>query len=138
MSAAYDQEVITAIYAAFTNDTDLSAAVSGGLWNPDAPQGTDMPYGIYFIVSDVPDRWNAGSAQAESILVQFNYYTTGANTVLTDIFNKHCAVFDEWNDDGTYGDFRMELERKAGPLREPETKILSINMDFRVWLVGPS
>ena len=74
--------------------SDLSTDVGGRIYLDDAPQGTEMPYVVFFIVSDVPD--NTFTENIEDILVQFSIFSSSMGaTEITGIYNHLIALFDD-------------------------------------------
>lgn len=57
----------------------LSSSLTGGLWNTEAPQETECPYGVFQLISDVPD-WTF-EEDFENILFQFNLFSDTSDPV---------------------------------------------------------
>ena len=68
--------LFTGIYSKFSNDTDLSGAVTG-LYLSEAPQNVAFPYAVYFMVSDTHD-WQFVE-EFEEVLIQFNIFSESAS-----------------------------------------------------------
>lgn len=64
----------------------LKDSLTGGLWNTEAPQETAFPYGVFALISDVPD-WTF-SENLENILLQFNLFSDTSDPV------EICALFE--------------------------------------------
>ena len=67
------QNILTGIYAAYSGDTALKAAITGGLYLEQAPQGAALPYATYFTVAGRPDYW-LGALMYEMLTAQFDIY----------------------------------------------------------------
>lgn len=57
----------------------LVSSLTGGLWNTQAPQDAVFPYGVFQLISDVPD-WTF-SENLENILLQFNLFSDTSDPV---------------------------------------------------------
>ena len=67
--------------------------MTNGLFHYEAPQDTALPYGVMFIVSDVPQL--TFTEEGENYLVQFNVFSdTRSHTEILDIESKMKTVFD--------------------------------------------
>jgi len=64
----------------------LSASLTGGLWNTQAPQDVVFPYGVFQLISDVPD-WTFGE-NFENVLIQFNLFSDTSDPM------QICALFE--------------------------------------------
>ena len=70
----------------------LSASLTG-LWNTQAPQDVVFPYGVFQLISDVPD-WTF-SENIEDILLQFNLFSEKSDPVeICDLFELLKTAFD--------------------------------------------
>lgn len=83
--------ILTSIYALYNADTDLKAALVGGLHLELAPQSVSYPYTV-FSGSSVPDYYFQGSI--ENPTIDFSIYAL-TNATRTDCFEKLTAVFDD-------------------------------------------
>jgi len=63
----------------------LASSLTGGLFNTEAPQDAVFPYGVFQLISDVPD-WTYGE-NLENILLQFNIFSS------TDTPVEICALY---------------------------------------------
>ena len=86
-------DLLKSIMDEYDGDTDLKAALSGGLYHLEAKQGTAFPYGVFYLVSDVPN-WTFTS-NMEEVVIHFNLFSK-ANSVteIGDLFTKLKACFD--------------------------------------------
>ena len=83
------QVLFTGLYSKFTGSTGVGSlyALLGGRLHPnEAPQGSAYPYGVYYLISDVPEY--TFSETIENTLIQFNLFdddssATDINTAFT-------------------------------------------------------
>jgi hypothetical protein len=61
------------IFSLFTAASDFYADVAGRLYFGDAPEGTEMPYALFFYVSDTND--DVFSGQGKEVYVQFSLFS---------------------------------------------------------------
>ena len=85
------QDLFTAIMIRYAA-ASLSASLTG-LWNTQAPQDVVFPYGVFQLISDVPD-WTF-SENIEDILLQFNLFSDTSDPVeICDLFELLKTAFD--------------------------------------------
>ena len=86
-------DLLKAIMDKYDGDTDLKTALSGGLYHLEAKQEVTFPYGVFYLVSDVPN-WTFTS-NMEEVVIHFNLFSK-ANSVteIGDLFTKLKACFD--------------------------------------------
>ena len=83
----------TAIFGKMAG-TPFATAIGSRLYDTRAPQNPTLPYAVYFIVSNVPDR--TFSEDMADILVQFSIFSgASAQTEILDIGAKLIAVYDK-------------------------------------------
>lgn len=87
------QNILTGIYSSYNSDTDLKAALPGGLHFEMAPQGTAMTYATFSVVSARPEYMLAGERD-ELLWVQFDIYAA-TNALRQTAYDKLIAVFDD-------------------------------------------
>ena len=87
------QNILTGIYAAYDADTDLEAALPGGMHFELAPQGTAMTYATYQVVTGRPDYQLAGELY-EVAWFQFDIYAA-TNALRQTAYDKLTAVYDD-------------------------------------------
>lgn len=86
------QVLFQAIYTKFSNDNDLSGAVTD-LYLDRAIQTAVYPYIVYHKISGVPD-WTF-SEDMENTLLQFNIYSDNSSSATAnDIFEKLKSCYD--------------------------------------------
>ena len=59
-------------------DVSLASSLTG-LWNTEAPQNVVFPYGVFALISDVPD-WTFGE-DIENCLLQFNLFSNESDPI---------------------------------------------------------
>lgn len=82
----------TSIYGKMAGTT-FETSIGGRLFKGLAPQGTPMPYVIFFVVSDVYDP--TFTEDYENVLLQFSIFSEAVgSTEIEDIFTNLKAVYD--------------------------------------------
>lgn len=77
-----------------TSGSALSTDVGGRIFLDDAPQETEFPYVVFFIVSDVPADTFVESL--EDILIQFSLFSASVGaTEITTMYTDLKALFDD-------------------------------------------
>lgn len=66
------EELLKAIYDVYNADSDLKAALPGGLWREHIKRQSAYPNGRYFVVSGVPVT--TADSELESIIIQFDVF----------------------------------------------------------------
>jgi hypothetical protein len=85
--------LLTAIYGK-TSGSALSADVGGRIFLDRAPDNTEFPYVVFFIVSGVPDR--TFSEHYTNTLIQFSLFSASEGAAeITDMYADLKALFDE-------------------------------------------
>jgi hypothetical protein len=86
------EELLSAISDVYDADSDLVAAIPGGMWREKAKRTSIKPYGRYFAVSGVPSI-TAGS-ELESVVIQFDVFTDNQDSrVIWNCFAKLIVAF---------------------------------------------
>ncbi len=68
--------------------------VGGRIFLDTAPEGTEFPYVVFFIVSDVPEK--TFTEDFENIIIQFSLFSASAGvTEISTMYNDLTAVLDE-------------------------------------------
>ena len=88
------QQLSKAITAQYNNDAPLKAALTGGLWDTEAPQRTAYPYGVFQLISHRDDLTFTDTL--ENCIVQFKIYenTSSSSATLDVILQKLLTAFD--------------------------------------------
>lgn len=85
--------LLTAIYSK-TSGSALSADVGGRIFLDRAPDNTEFPYVVFFIVSGVPD--DVFTKDGESVLIQFSLFSASSGaTEITNMYKDLKALFDD-------------------------------------------
>jgi len=67
------QQVSKAIIARYTAEALFKAALTGGLYDTESPQGTDYPYGVFQLISETDEH--TFTDIKENCMVQFKIYS---------------------------------------------------------------
>lgn len=87
------QQLLTSIYAAYDSDTDLKAALPGGMYFELAPQSAVMAYATYNLITARPEYMLAGE-RFELCRIQFDIYAN-TNALRLSAYDKLIAVYDD-------------------------------------------
>ena len=87
------QAVLTGVYGLYNGNATLKAALTGGLYIEQVPQGISIPYAVMYVTSGRPDYFFADEV-FEIIDIQFDIYAQ-TNAIRQDIYGKLIAVFDD-------------------------------------------
>ena len=87
--------LLTAIMTKITTGPSaLSNDVGGRVFLDQAPAGTEFPYCVFFIVSDVPE--DCFAKDGESILIQFSLFSASLGAAeITNMYKDLKALFDD-------------------------------------------
>jgi len=112
----------------------LASSLTGGLWSTLAPQDTAFPYGVFSLISDVPE-WTFGE-NLENILLQFNLFSNTSDPVQV------CALFTLLKTAFDFLDLSIDNYETVSLIRENAilTKVEDIwqyNVTYRI-LLGKS
>jgi len=109
-------DLLAAIMVRYNSDdgTALRALLPGGLHHLKAPQGTGYPYGIFFLVNDVP-VYTFGGKVGENTLIQFNLFSDKPSAAdLCNIYEALKTLYDwctlTYGDDPDYEHVYMKRE----------------------------
>src|SRR3972149_9350176 len=73
--------------------SSLSSDVGGRIFLDEAPQGSEYPYIVFFIISDVPQ--DTFTEYLDDILIQFSIFSASQGaTEITTIYNDLISLFD--------------------------------------------
>lgn len=74
--------------------TDLYADIGGRLFKGEAPEGTEFPYVIFFVVSDIPEY--PGGKTIEQFLIQFSLFSSASSsTEIEDMLTHLRTLYDD-------------------------------------------
>lgn len=86
------KNLTTAIYGKLTGSS-LSAAVGGRVFKGVAPKGTEYPYIVYSLISDVPDY--TFTETMEDVIIQFDVFSkSSSSTEAEDLFGYLTSLYD--------------------------------------------
>jgi hypothetical protein len=86
------KNLTTSIYTMMAGTT-LDTAIGGRLYKLRAPQGTALPYVIFFVVSDVYQP--TFTEDMEQVIIQFSIFSESSSTAeIEDIYDKLKLVYD--------------------------------------------
>lgn len=86
--------LFAAITTKFKTTNDLNTALSGRMYPFEAKQGTDFPYGVYYLVSDFTDL--NFSDEQEHAAIQFSLFSEEASIgEIGELYTKLTALFDD-------------------------------------------
>ena len=86
------KNLTTKIYSMISGTT-LDTAIGGRLYKLRAPQGTALPYVIFFVVSDVYTP--TFTEDMEQVIIQFSIFSEASGTTeIEDIYDKLKLVYD--------------------------------------------
>lgn len=129
------QVLFESIYRKFKGSTGagtLCDLLGGRLHFTEAPQGSSYPYGVYFLISDVPS-WTF-DADMENCLIQFNIFDDDSSS--TDINTASKALTDlyDWCTDlNTSGYSNIYMKREMSNLtREAESGVWNFFVQYRL------
>jgi hypothetical protein len=87
------KNLTTAIYLKFTGSA-LDTLINGNLFKSEAPENTDMPYVVYFVVSDIPEY--PGGKTIEKFDIQFSIFSSASSSSeVEDILTTLRALYDD-------------------------------------------
>jgi hypothetical protein len=87
------KNLTTAIYGKLSGSA-LETAIGGRLFKGQAPEGTDYPYVVFFVASDVPER--TFTEDYENVIVQFSLFSIASGTTeIEDIYSDLKTLYDE-------------------------------------------
>ena len=85
--------ILTAVYGQFSGSS-LSSDVGGRMYLDAAPDGTQFPYIVYFIISAYPD--NTFSEHFTDSLIQFSLFSASPGaTEITTMYKDLISLYDD-------------------------------------------
>lgn len=89
------KNLTTAIFAKMTPATDLYNDIGGRLYKGEAPEGAELPYGVFMVVSDVPEY--PGGKTIERVLTQFSFFSqiSESSSEIEDILTHLRSLYDD-------------------------------------------
>lgn len=86
------KNLTTALYSKLTGSA-LSTAVGGRVFKGVAPEGTEYPYVVYSMISDVPDY--TFTETLEDVTIQFDIFSNASSSgEIEDLFGNLKSLYD--------------------------------------------
>ena len=127
------QVLFNSIYNKFTGSTgagSLCALLGGRFHFTEAPQGSAYPYGVYYLISDVPS-WTF-DADMENYLIQFNIFDDDSSSTDVNTASKALTDLFDWCDLSTSGYTNVYMKREFSHLtREAESGVWNFMVQYR-------
>ena len=115
------EDLFKGIYTKFTSSTGASslyANLTGGLYNTKAPQDTDYPYAVFYLISDVP-HWTFDTTM-ENSLIQFTIYDSHSSVEnICSLFEKLKTLYD-WTSLTLSDNYPIYMKREFSDLSQSE------------------
>lgn len=128
------EEMLDKIDALYADDATLVSALSGGLFTPKAEEDNSYPYGVYFLVSAIPEVWNSTNNPINAVIHFTFYHKADKRTVLTaTVLPAFQNAFDDGGDgvSGTYAVYSFETRQVLGPFPEPgEPGVIRMEVEY--------
>lgn len=87
------KNLTTAIYGKLSG-SDFSSDISGRLYKGRAPQGTEYPYAVFFMVTNRPEK--TFTEDYEDSVIQFSLFSSASGTTEIENMYTHLkALYDE-------------------------------------------
>jgi len=87
------QALSTAIYGKLAGSS-LDTDIGGRLFKGEAPQGSQLPYVVFFIVSNVPEY--PGGKTIEQVLLQFSLFSSASGSTEIETMLTHLrSLYDD-------------------------------------------
>ena len=87
------QALSTAIYGKLAGSA-LDTDIGGRLFKAEAPQDSQLPYGVFFIVSNVPEY--PGGKTIEQVLLQFSLFSSASGSTEIETMLTHLrSLYDD-------------------------------------------
>jgi hypothetical protein len=87
------QQLSKAIIAQYNANADLKAALPNGLWDTEAPQGTNCPYGVFSMPGQATRMTFTDDVLTQMIQIKLYSDNTGSSAPLDGILIKLLAAF---------------------------------------------
>jgi hypothetical protein len=88
------KNLTTAIFAKCISGTDLHTDIGGRLFKGRAPEGTEYPYIVFYLISDVPE--NTFTEDMENCLIQFSLFSSNSSSSeVEDMFTHLKSLYDD-------------------------------------------
>ena len=125
-------DLFKGIYAKYKSSTGVGSLyvdLTGGLHNTEAPQNTNYPYAIFYLISNIP-HWTFDTTMENSI-VQFSIFDDNSSVGnIGDIYKELTDLYD-WTDLTSTGYYSIFLKRESSNLQKNE-EIWHYSVDYRI------
>ncbi len=124
-------DLFKAITEKYDQTADLKQALSGGLYNTEAPQNAEFPYGTFQLITRIPDHHASDHFYLENCLVQFSLFSKNLIDLcnIQDIFVR---TFDFCN--LTMENFELISCVRESLVQLKVEKVWQFNSDYRLYL----
>lgn len=125
--------LFTGIYSHFNTANALNTSLAGQLYPHEAPESATYPYGVYYLISDVPEY--DFSDDRERVAVQFSLFSSTYSSVeIARLYEELKALFDRA--ELTVAGFRsLSFMRDAAQLiRDEENGTWAYHVDYEALL----
>ena len=128
-------DLFKGIYSKYKSSTGagtLYADLTGGLHNTEAPQNTNYPYAVFYLISNIP-HWTF-DATMENSIVQFSIFDDNSSVGnIGDIYKELTDLYD-WVDLSSTGDhYSIYMKRETSSLQKDED-IWFYRIDYKIEL----
>ena len=128
------QVLLNGIYSKFTGSTgagSLHADLGGRLHFDEAPQNSAYPYGVYYLISDVPS-WTF-DADFEEYLIQFNLFDDDSSSADVNTAQLALTTLYDWTTLTSSGYTNIYMQREFSNLTREE-EIWNYMTQYRVFM----
>ncbi len=131
------KELFTAIYNK-TSGSLLADDVGGRIYLDQAQQGAELPYVVFFVVADTPEK--TFTEDFENILIQFSLFSSSQGaTEITTMYAHLKALFDECSltipPTGTVTDILVWMKRVNLTTMVDDVTIQDASINLKHWAV---
>ena len=127
--------LMQAIWTKFNAGSDFKTAISGRLYNNEAPQNPTFPYATYHLIDNNPE-FEMGSVTNEDFSVQFSIFDDDSSAGdIGDLFENLKSLFDDavLSVSG-YNNIEFERDTTIGPVRDKVYKTWAYHVDYNIYL----
>lgn len=122
----------------FTSNIDtatLRTLLTSGLYNTQAPEDVTYPYGVFQVVSIVPDNHASGKRYVENCLIQFNLFSDKPSMAdLLTIYDELVLQFDFCANLSVSNYTVLSVVREGGDQPSKIEEVWQVNINYRIKL----
>lgn len=124
-------DLFKSIIKKFDEEIDLNQALTGGLYNTEAPPNVSFPYGTFTLIAATPDHHASGKFYLENCLVQFSLFSkdlveiSNIQIILISVFDFGSLILDHF-------ELISCVRENFVPLRIEN--VWQFNSDYRLYL----